>query len=104
MAHSHDHTNDSNASRRGQPSAVAIYVALVALLFVSIGAGALGARQLATAFIFLIAFVKAGLVVSYYMHLRLEPRWIAILFASAVLCVAVLFAGLYPDMVHVYGG
>jgi caa(3)-type oxidase subunit IV len=82
---------------------VSIWVVLVLLLLVSVAAGSLGHRLLATGLIFGIAIVKAGLVVAQYMHLRLEPKWVAVMMGGAVFLMLVLFAGLYPDIVRVYG-
>lgn len=47
--------------------------------------------------------MKAFLVIAYYMHLKFEPRFIAITIIAGVLCMAILFFGLVPDIVHVYG-
>ena len=87
-----------------QPPYVAIWLALVVLLAVSVGTGMLGHRLLATVSIFVIAIVKAGLVLANFMHMRFEPRWVAVAIAGAIVCVIVLFIGLYPDIVGVARG
>ncbi|MFQ5600254.1 MAG: cytochrome C oxidase subunit IV family protein [Candidatus Krumholzibacteriia bacterium] len=86
------------------PNYVGIWVALVVLFAGSVASAFLGARTLATALVFSIAVVKALLVISYYMHLRFEPRWLVVVMLCALTCVVVLFFGLIPDIVHVYGG
>lgn len=86
------------------PNYVAIWGVLVVLLGLSVGVGRLGHTVLATVLIFLVAAMKASLVAAYYMHLRFEPRWLTIVMACAVAYMVVLFAGLFPDIVRVYGG
>ncbi len=87
-----------------QPNYVAIWIALLVLLGVSVAAGYAGQKALATALVFGIAAVKAILVIGYYMHLRFEPRWVLMALVSALLLIGALFIGLYPDIVRVYGG
>lgn len=41
-----------------------------------------------------LSTVKAGLVVAYYMHLRYEPRWLALIPLAGLALVAVLVAAL----------
>ncbi len=94
----------SGATEHRHPRYLAIWVALVTLLAVSVVAGFSGNRMLAAAAVFLIAAVKAGLVISYYMGLRFEPRWITVIIGGAFLCIFVLFVGLFFDIVRVYGG
>jgi len=91
-------------AHRTHPNYVAIWFALLALFGVSVGAAYLGATRTATVLIFAIAVAKALLVVSYYMHLKFEPRWIVWLMLGALTCAAVLFWGLMPDIAYVYGG
>src|SRR2546430_4010341 len=44
--------------------------------------------------------IKASLVVAYYMHLRYEPRWIALIPLRRLALVAVLVAALPATSVH----
>ena len=94
-------THDSSAQRH--VNYVMIWIVLVAALFVSLGLALLQQRRLAATLILALATVKAFLVLSYYMHLKFEPRFIAITIAAGLLCIAILFFGLMPDIVHVYG-
>ncbi len=87
----------------GRVNYVAIWIALVALLGGSVALAVLKQRQLAATLILALATLKAFLVLSYYMHLRFEPRFIALTILAALLCLAILFFGLSPDIVHVYG-
>src|SRR2546425_11897353 len=48
----------------------------------------------------LLATIKASLVVAYYMHLRYEPRWIALIPLGGLALVAVLVAALTATSAH----
>jgi len=84
-------------------SYVKIYLVLVASVGVSAALSVLGHPKLAIAGIFSVATVKAGLVLGYYMHLKDEKHWVKIMLGSAVACLVILFLGLVPDIVYVYG-
>jgi caa(3)-type oxidase subunit IV len=47
-----------------------------------------------------LATIKASLVVAYYMHLRYEPRWIALIPLGGLALVAVLVAALTSTSAH----
>lgn len=96
-----DPKNESSVQRH--VNYVAIWAVLVAALFVSLGLALLQQRQLAGTLILALATVKAFLVISYYMHLKFEPRFIVITIIAGLLCMTILFFGLIPDIVHVYG-
>lgn len=96
-----DPANESSAQRH--VNYVAIWIILVAALFASLGLALLQQRQLAASLILALATVKAFLVLSYYMHLKFEPRFIVITITAGLLCMVILFFGLVPDIVHVYG-
>ena len=93
----------SRVAPHRQPNYVAIWVVLVAALFGSVGLSLLQYRRLAATLIFALAVVKAFLVIAYYMHLKFEPRFVAVVVISGFLALTVLFLGLAPDIVHVYG-
>jgi heme/copper-type cytochrome/quinol oxidase subunit 4 len=82
---------------------VAWWAILVAALVVSLALGAAGASQLAVVLIFAVAAGKAWLVVSRYMHLAFEPRWVALVVLGALAVVLILYFGLVPDIVWVFG-
>jgi cytochrome c oxidase subunit IV len=94
---------DVEASEHRHVDYIRIWVVLVALLGVSVVLALLHQRQLAAVLILALATLKAFLVLSYYMHLRFEPRFIALTILAGFLCLAILFLGLTPDIVHVYG-
>jgi caa(3)-type oxidase subunit IV len=86
-----------------ESSLIKIWAVLLGLLFVSIAFGYLENATVGTVLIFGIATVKAYLVGAYYMGLKREPRYIAGLLASGVICMVILFGYLVPDIVYVYG-
>jgi caa(3)-type oxidase subunit IV len=92
-----------DAAKR-EPPYVAIWAVLIAALLVSLVLASLHHPGVAAALIFTIAAVKAYLVLAYYMHLKFEPRFIVLIVVGGIVCMAILFFGLTPDIVHVYGG
>lgn len=82
---------------------IKIWGALVVLLGLSLVLGELKNAELATILIFGVATVKAYLVLSYYMGLKWEPKFVSYILLSALAFMAVLFFYLVPDIVYVYG-
>ncbi|MFO1464479.1 MAG: cytochrome C oxidase subunit IV family protein [bacterium] len=80
-----------------------IYIVLLASVGVSALLSVIGHTRLAVIGIFSVAIVKAGLVLGYYMHLKDEKNWVKLMLGSAVVCLVILFVGLIPDIVHVFG-
>ena len=48
----------------------------------------------------IMSTIKASLVVAYYMHLRYEPRWLALIPLAGLALVAVLVAALTATVAH----
>lgn len=48
----------------------------------------------------IMSTIKASLVVAYYMHLRYEPRWLALIPLAGLALVAVLVAALTATVGH----
>lgn len=97
-------THTIPAPRRRHPNYVAIWGALMGALVVSLGLAYLEHAFLAALLIFLVAIVKAFLVVAFYMHLKFEPGHVIAIVIAGLVALAILFLGLVPDIVHVYGG
>lgn len=87
-----------------QPGYVLIWGVLVAALFVSLLLGMMDLPVVTVVLIFSIAVVKAYLVAAYYMHLKLEPFFVAVIVATGLACLYFLFFGLVPDLVFPPGG
>jgi cytochrome c oxidase subunit IV len=48
----------------------------------------------------ILSTIKASLVIAYYMHLRYEPRWLALIPLAGLALVAVLVAALTATVAH----
>ena len=78
---------------------VAVILAVVTL--VELNVYSLGLPHLeAIVILVILATVKASLVVAYYMHLRYEPRWLALIPLAGLALVAVLVAALTATVAH----
>src|SRR2546429_7900372 len=72
---------------------VVVFVVLAVVTLVELSVYSLGLPHLETIIILVIlATVKASLVVAYYMHLRYEPRWVALIPLAGLALVAVVGA------------
>ena len=69
------------------------------LVFLSIGASVFLSKGAAILLIFLVALVKAVLVLLNYMHLKFERPLLYALIIVPLLIVAVLVFALFPDFV-----
>jgi cytochrome c oxidase subunit IV len=77
---------------------VKVFGALVVLtgLTVSVAYLGLGAASLLVALT--IAVVKAGLVVGFFMHLRYESRFLAVIFFASIMFLLIFFALTFMDV------
>ena len=82
---------------------VRIWKILVVLLAISVLGPMLGWRIVTLLTAFGIAFVKAGIVGSYFMHLKTERVWIIWMLATMVAFLLVMFFGLAPDVMKSSG-
>lgn len=82
---------------------IKIWVILLVALGVSLALSYLHHPALATSLIFAVAIVKAFLVLWYYMGLKNEPGYIGWILVTGLVFMIVLFVGLVPDMIYVYG-
>ncbi|TLZ43924.1 MAG: hypothetical protein E6K19_06095 [Methanobacteriota archaeon] len=48
----------------------------------------------------ILSTIKASLVIAYYMHLRYEPRWLALIPLAGLALVAVLVTALTATVAH----
>lgn len=76
-------------------------VLLVALL-ISLGLGIFAESSIAIGLIFAIAAVKAWLVLSRFMHMNREPRFLQMVMVGAVAAIACFFVGVYPDVARAW--
>ena len=82
-----------------RPNYFFIWLWLVGLVLVSIGASFLLPKGAAIFLIFLVALVKAVLVLLNYMHLKFETPLLYAMVIVPLLIVAILIFALFPDFV-----
>ena len=80
------------------PNYVKIWAILVALLVVSVLGSMTHIRDVVLVAAFGVALVKAYLVAKNFMHVNVEKRWVPYLLIMCLLFIAVLFAGVAPDV------
>src|SRR5437764_14954315 len=84
--------------RHAHPNYLAIWIALLALLGISLALGQLHNVAVGNSLIFGIAAIKIALVMRYFMHLKFEPWLLAVLLIGAFLYVVAFFVGVVPDI------
>ena len=86
-------------AHENRPNYLLVWLGLVVLAIVSVGASMILPMRAALALIFTVAAIKALLVALNFMHLRYERRWLYALALVPLLIVAVLLFALFPDFV-----
>lgn len=71
---------------------VAVFVALIALTILTVGQSYIDLGRLNLAVVILIATTKATLVVSFFMHLRYDNKFNALILVCGVLFIGLFFA------------
>jgi len=82
-----------------RPNYFAIWLWLIGLVFLSISASFFLPKGAAILLIFLVALIKAVLVLLNYMHLKFERPILYGLVIVPLLIVAILIFALFPDFV-----
>ncbi|HEY8430441.1 MAG TPA: c-type cytochrome [Sandaracinaceae bacterium] len=82
------------------PSYVKIWAILVVLLIVSVVGPMLEVPIVTLITAFGVAIVKAYLVVRYFMHLPVEPKYVGYLLVTMVAFMLLFFAGTAPDVLR----
>lgn len=77
---------------------------LVGALVVSLVLSEVFSGPIMVTTIFVIATYKAYLVLTRFMHLSNEPRYMRLGAPALVLLLLIIFVGFYPDVVMVFGG
>src|SRR5690606_9906637 len=77
---------------------VKIWVVLLVLLVVSVLGPLLEVQIITLITAFGIAIVKAYLVLRYFMHLSVEPRYVGYTLAAMLAFVLLFYAGVAPDV------
>ena len=80
---------------------VVVFAILAVVTLVELNVNGMGLPHLETiAILVILSTAKASLVVAYYMHLRYEPRWLALIPVAGLALVAVLVAALTSTSAH----
>lgn len=82
-----------------QTNYVMIFGLLMLAFIGSLGLGYLDSSPLIIVLIFLIAALKAYVVLAYFVHLKAEPRFVKVLVVGVLTIVVILYVGLVPDIV-----
>jgi caa(3)-type oxidase subunit IV len=100
QAHAHgDHSHgDHGHGAHGHTDYVKIYWILLVLLGVSIAGPMFGHKIVTLITAFGIAVVKAYLVASNFMHLKVEKKYISYLLLTAIAFMFLFYAGVAPDV------
>ena len=80
-----------------------IFGVLIGALVLSLVLGAVSSSPAVIGLIFAIAGVKAYLVLTEFMHVKAEPRWVKGIIITAVLVLFILYVGLAPDIIDGFG-
>jgi caa(3)-type oxidase subunit IV len=88
----------SSQSHIHHPDYFKVWAILVVLLIVSVLGPFTGIRWLILLLAFGVAVVKAYLVAKNFMHVTIEKRWVPYLLVICLAFIAVLFAGVAPDV------
>jgi caa(3)-type oxidase subunit IV len=86
------------SSENHDRSYIAAWGVLLVAMIVSLVLAEVSGATWAVATIFVIAAAKAWLVVSRFMHLSHEPRFLKLVMAGASTAVACFFVGVYGDV------
>jgi cytochrome c oxidase subunit 4 len=90
----HPHKDDGavHAHISSTPFYVAVFLALIALTILTVGQSYVDLGRLNLIVVILIATTKASLVVSFFMHLRYDNKFNALIFISCIFFIGVFFA------------
>jgi cytochrome c oxidase subunit 4 len=100
--HGHDHADDGavHAHISPVPFYVAIFVALLFFTVLTVGQSYVDLGKLNLLVVILIATAKASLVVTFFMHLRHDNKFHALIFVCGLLFIGVFFAYTMNDTEH----
>lgn len=86
-------------SARNHPNYLLVWLWLLGLVFVSLGASLLLPKTAALLIIFAAATIKAILVVLNFMHLKYERPLLYMMAVVPVVIIVLLVIALFPDFV-----
>jgi len=94
MAHDAAHKDDGAVHAHVSSTGfyIAVFAALICLTLLTVGQSYVDLGRLNLAVVVLIATTKAALVVSFFMHLRWDNKFNALIFLSCIFFIGVFFA------------
>src|SRR5262245_42322228 len=98
--HGHDHGHEH---AHAHPNYVKIWAILLGLLVVSVVGPFVGIKAVTLITAFGIAVVKAYLVVTNFMHINVEKRYIVYMVTTCLIFMLLFFAGSAPDVMKPAG-
>ncbi|MBS2011584.1 MAG: cytochrome C oxidase subunit IV family protein [Deltaproteobacteria bacterium] len=93
-AHAHDAHEDGavHAHVSSVPFYIAVFLGLLTLTVATVGQSYVDFGKLNLMFVILIATMKASLVVTFFMHLKWDNKFNALIFISTIFFIGVFFA------------
>ena len=90
----HEHADDGavHAHISSVPFYVAVFVGLLLLTLATVGQSYVDLGKANLIFVILIATMKASLVVTFFMHLKWDNKFNALIFLSTIFFIGVFFA------------
>jgi caa(3)-type oxidase subunit IV len=85
------------------PNYVKVWVILLVLLLISFAGPYLGIRWVTLLTAFGIAIVKAYMVAKNFMHVNIQPRFVAYILGTVLVFMLLLYAGTAPDVMKAHG-
>ncbi len=77
---------------------VGVYLTLLVLTYITVQVSFLGLGVLALPVAMIVAVIKAGFVVGFFMHLRYDDRFFSLVFFSSMFFIAVFFSFTLADL------
>lgn len=91
-AHAHAEDGAVHAHISSVPFYVTVFIGLLFLTGMTVGQSYIDLGKLNIVLVVLIATMKASLVVTFFMHLRWDNKFNALIFLSSLLFIGVFFA------------
>ena len=92
--HAHGHADDGGVHVHvsSVPFYIAVFLGLLVLTGMTVGQSYVDLGKLNIVIVILIATMKASLVVTFFMHLRWDNKFNALIFISTIFFIGVFFA------------
>jgi caa(3)-type oxidase subunit IV len=93
----------AHAEHGEHPNYVKVWAILLVLLLISFAGPYLGIRWVTLLTAFGIAVVKAYMVAKNFMHVNIQPRFVAYILGTVLVFMLLLYAGSAPDVMKAQG-